>query len=149
MPVHARMPSPTLILLAAVAFVALVALAGCRHTSPEEDVDRYEGPVFHGSIVVVDSDPPRWKVHVTTTAPTGGYDLVHDSTEQNGAHTDVRLTLVEPGPDELVTMALEPHEVLLDLGDTRGPVRVHVARTLRGVHYVTAPPHRIALVLAR
>jgi hypothetical protein len=115
-----------------------------RPATPQE---RYEGPPATATIEPGNAATPMLRVDVAV--PSGGFELRHDETKQREGSTQVLLTLTEPGPDEAVTMALETKTAQVPLTDTKGRVEVLIARVQRGVHYLVAPPHRLAATLPR
>jgi hypothetical protein len=100
---------------------------------------------YRGPAVTVREAPGAAETHVT--APTGGFRLRRDGLETDGDLLKIRYTLEEPGPDEMVTQALEvlTDEVALPSGVRR--VQVFVARIQRNVHYLVAPAHELAAIL--
>ncbi len=67
----------------------------------------YDGPEVSIDVRPIDGDV---QATVSVTFPTGGWELRSDDTKVMGGAGVAYLTFVGPGPDELVTQALEQKE---------------------------------------
>lgn len=135
----------------ATAALLLLSVAGCGSDAgleatgqegparlpPKPMVDQgYGGPPLEARLEQTSGDDVILQVQVD--APTGGYDLQHDDTVEQGEITKVRLTLTEPGPKEMVTQAMETLKQRVRLQNPSGHVQVLVRRKQRNVD--TGPP---------
>lgn len=83
--------------------------------------------------------PPQWVAHAGVTVPTGGHVLRLDDVRHYEGTLRLRVTLEQPGREELVTQATERLEVRHGTG-TRPIARVEVwARAVRRADAVPAP----------
>lgn len=90
--------------------LAMFALPGCASGSrrtPREEPPTWTGPAFRAAIEVMESQPPQYAVRYETTVPTGGWTMVTDDITLAGGVVTLKITLVKPGRDEIVTQALE------------------------------------------
>jgi hypothetical protein len=103
---------------AALAFALLAASACQFQPAPRLDRAPYTGPE-----VIIDS----WGTHhrVTLTAPTGGWSVGLDQTQEAGEVRQVFLTAIRPDPDMMVTQALQPHEIPTPV-DSRAPIEAYI-----------------------
>ena len=133
---------PSLLLLGAC------ATGGQDRQLPNQDAVKltYQGPKVDA---VLQQDAHLHRVSVKVQVPTGGYELRLDETRSTGEVTGVYLTLVGPGPDEVVTMALEEPQANVSLQPAPGAVYVYVKQVQRDVQYGTEPAAELAQVLWR
>lgn len=110
----------------------------------------YEGPPIEAAITM---DGGARVLKVDVTVPSGGWEFVLDGVEPlKGAAGAcvVKLTLTQPGADDIVTQALETHTQRVAVQDGIRSCKVTVSRVQRGVHYLVAPEHKLArLVLSQ
>jgi hypothetical protein len=108
----------------------------------------YQGPHLVAGLQAQEGGPERRVLVVAVHAPTGGYELGHDETRVRADRTEVLLTLMNPGPDDVVTQAFEWLRAPVELeAGAPMPVHVLVAQPERGVQYIRAPPHELAAVV--
>lgn len=108
-----------------------------------DDGPPYAGPRFDAEIEVLESMPLQYAASFRVTTPTGGWQLSLDRTDLNGGVLRAYLTLEAPAADEIVTLALVPHEKRFDAGiDEIAAVEVYVNLIRRGVE--SEPDYRLA-----
>ena len=103
-------------ILRSIIAAALAVSLGCSGGGSDGDapgVDppapSYDGPPFSFDVAAEGGATEfRWAV----TVPTGGWELRFDGarTKPPVGHAEIRVRLVRPGPDEMVTQALETLE---------------------------------------
>jgi len=71
---------------------------------------KYSGPEFRIEIQTMESEPQQYVLSYEVTVSSGGYKLNKDDSKIENGHLELYLTLQKPGPEEIVTMALETHE---------------------------------------
>jgi hypothetical protein len=136
-----------------MALASLLLLGACATSGQDPQPDQpdavkltYQGPKVEA---VLRQDAHLHQVSVRVQVPTGGYELRLDETRSTGQVTAVYLTLVGPGPDEAVTMALEEPRANVSLPPGQSAVYVYVKQVQRDVEYGHEPPAELAQVLAR
>lgn len=108
------------------------------HMTADDDADdppiEYDGPKFDFAIEVMESMPEQYALAWIVTANTGGWTLTTDDVEHTGTSAQVYVTLVRPGPDEIVTQALVTHRGRHDAGTAEiARAELHVRLITRGV----------------
>ena len=107
------------------------------------DDEPYAGPEFTIDILVMESFPEQYAALFKVTTNTGGWNLSLDRTAWEDGTLRAFLTLEGPGPDELVTQALEDHEARFAAGTKKiGKVEALVRITRRSEGGVQ--PYRLA-----
>jgi hypothetical protein len=108
-------------------------ILGCQtpNAGPRVDPGPYTGPS-----VQVDSFAPRHQVVVTT--PTGGWDVGVDQVRQSGQRRQVFITAVRPARDQMVTQALQRHELNSTI-DSRIPIDIFIRVVDRGTDPANFP----------
>src|SRR5690606_1308013 len=101
-------------------------IGGCQSFGggPVVESGPYEGPR-----VAINSFAPQHQVRVT--APTGGWDVGVDEARPAGERRQVFITATRPAAEEMVTQALQAHEVNSTV-DSRMPIDVYVRVVVRG-----------------
>lgn len=89
-----------------------------------------------------ETDPKKYTVVWTARVPTGGWKLTTDSVlvEDSMGKTAARIwaTLEQPGPDEMVTQAVETLSATHDAGTTKiDQAELSIRQHIRGVKYDT------------
>jgi hypothetical protein len=98
-----------------VVMCGLVVLVGC--SGPDDggaapvapSMPPHDGPPFDFEVTPED---PGTRFRWTVTVPTGGWEVRFDGSQNDPrvGHFIIMLLLTRPGPDEMVTEALEKHE---------------------------------------
>lgn len=140
-------------LLATVLLLLVGCSTGGQDSRPhpgDDDNDNvkltYRGPDVQATL---EERPGLHQLLVKVIVPTGGYRLLLEETRRVGAVTAVYLTLEGPGPDEMVTQALEEKQANVSLRPEEGDLHVHVRQVQRNVHYVQRPQAELARVVRR
>lgn len=118
---------------------------------PAPPPSAYAGPPVQAAFTPPQPGSP---LRLGLQVPSGGYRLREDAVLRQGDAVVVRLGLEAPGSDEVVTMGLVEltHEVPWATLAGLGPfttVRIEVAQSQRGVHYLVPPAHELARIVAR
>jgi hypothetical protein len=120
-------------------FAVLFALSvGCRYV--QNHGPRVEAGPYTGPGVSINSFAAQHEIIVTT--PTGGWDVGVDQARVAGEHRQVFITAVRPGRDQMVTQALQRHE-LNSTVDSRLPIDLFVRIVDRGADPADFP-YRLA-----
>jgi hypothetical protein len=136
-------------LLATVLLFPVGCSTGGQDSRPHPDDDvklTYQGPDVEATL---QERPNLHQLLVKVTVPTGGYRLLLEETRRVQAVTAVYLTLEGPGPEEMVTQALEDKQADVSLRPEEGAVHVYVRQVQRNVHYVQRPEAELAQVVRR
>ncbi|MBI5853386.1 MAG: hypothetical protein HZB39_20440 [Planctomycetes bacterium] len=107
----------------------------------------YEGPPIEAAITM---DGGSRVLKVDVTVPSGGWEFALDGVEPIKGATGacvVKLTLTQPGADDIVTQALETHTQRVAMPEGARSCKVTVSRVQRGVHYLVAPEHKLARIV--
>ncbi len=118
---------------------------------PAPSPSAYAGPPVQAAFTPPKAGSP---LRLGLQVPSSGYRLREDAVLRNGDAVVVRLGLEAPGSDEVVAMGLVDltHEVPWATLEGPGPfttVRIEVAQSQRGVHYLVPPAHELARTVAR
>jgi hypothetical protein len=111
--------------------------------SGADEEPQYAGPELSIDVLVMESFPEQYAALFKVTTNTGGWKLTLDRVAWEGRTLKAYLTLEAPGIDELVTQALEDHEVRHAAGTKKiERAEAYVRLTRRGEGGVQ--PYRLA-----
>lgn len=97
-------------LFVVLAAVMMLVFAGCSTGggAPRGGPNpAWSGPGFDASINVMESAPPQYAVRYSATVPTGGWEMQTDEVRLIEGVLTLRVTLIKPDRNTMVTQALE------------------------------------------